>query len=306
MRKLSEGRKMWVSVMVIFAIYAVTFIIFDDYDRSWRSAFDEENDLHLVIFSIVVMTGLGALLYRFAHRMDERISREQAEKESRMRRELTQNIAHELKTPVASILGFTETILDNPDMAAADKQLFLTRTHSQAQRLTALLKDLSALNRMNYAPQMLSKERVNVSRLFADIVQEVALSLQRQQMTVDNQLPEDIVIYGNASLIYSIFRNLVDNAINYAGKGTTITVKGRLRDDFWQFRVSDNGIGIDSQHLERIFERFYRVDKGRSRSLGGSGLGLSIVKNAVQFHGGTITARSSVNEGLTFDFALRK
>ncbi len=306
MKKWSEGRKMWVSVMVIFAIYAVFFIIFDDFDRSWRSAFDEENDLHLVIFSIVVMVGLGALLYRFARSMDERISREQAEKEVRMRRELTQNIAHELKTPVASILGFTETILDNPDMAEEDKQLFLTRTHSQAQRLTALLKDLSMLNRMNNAPQMLSRERVNVSRLFADVVQETALSLQRQQMTVDNRLPEDIIVYGNASLIYSIFRNLIDNAIDYAGKGTTITVRGRQRDDFWQFKISDNGIGIDSQHLERIFERFYRIDEGRSRTLGGSGLGLSIVKNAVLFHQGTITAQSAAGQGLSFVFTLRK
>ena len=304
MRKLSEGHKMWVSVMVIFAIYAAIFIVFEDYDRKMVEPFEEVSDWHLLLFSLIVLAGLGILLHRYARRMDERISREQAEKENQMRRELTQNIAHELKTPVASILGYTETILDTPDIDEDTTRQFVGRTHKQAQRLTALLQDISTLNRMDYAPSVLSMERVDVSHLFADIVKETALAFQHRQMTLRNFMPQDIIVRGNPSLLYSIFRNLVDNAMNYAGQGTTVEVSATEQPHCWRFVFADNGAGIPSQHLPRIFERFYRVDKGRSRSLGGTGLGLAIVKNAVQLHGGNIVARPTPGGGITFEFTL--
>ena len=305
-KKLSEGRKMWMSVMAIFLIYATIFILFEDYDRKFIMPFEEVSDWHLLLFSLVVMAGLGFLLFRYSKRMDERISREQAEKENRMRRELTQNIAHELKTPVASILGFTETILDNPDITEEVKKQFVSRTHAQAKRLSTLLQDISTLNRMDYARDLISTERVNVSVLFADIVQETSIALERRQMSLQNCLPQDIVIRGNHTLLYSIFRNLVDNAINYAGQGTTIEVSATENADFWLFSFKDNGMGIPEEHLARIFERFYRIDKGRSREMGGTGLGLSIVKNAVVLHGGNITVRTPADGGLLFEVTLRK
>ena len=306
MKKLSEGTKMWISVMVIFAIYAVVFILFEDYDRVFIEPFEETSDWHLLLFSFVVMIGLALLLHRYARSMDERISHEQAEKEHQMRRELTQNIAHELKTPVASILGYTETILDTPDMSEETRQQFITRTHAQANRLAALLQDVSMLNRMDYAADLLTKERVDVSQLFADIVQETAIAFEKHRMTLNNSLPQDIVIQGVPSLIYSIFRNLMDNAVNYAGEGTVVQISAEPTDDSWVFRFSDNGVGIAPEHLPRLFERFYRIDKGRSRSLGGTGLGLAIVKNAVLLHGGAITVSPADKGGLAFEFTLKK
>ena len=295
---------MFVSVMVVFAVYALIFIVFEDYDRKFLQPFDEVSDWHLLLFSFVVMAGLAFLLHRYARRMDERISREQAAKENQMRRELTQNIAHELKTPVASILGYTDTILDDPEMPSATQRQFIERTNVQAHRLTALLQDISTLNRMDYAANQLTMERIDVSAIVSDIVQETAFALEKRHMTLNNCLPQDIVIKGNSSLIYSIFRNLVDNAINYAGDGTAIDISAVQEDKYWTFRFSDNGVGIASEHLPRIFERFYRIDKSRSRSIGGTGLGLAIVKNAVLLHGGTITARLLETGGLEFEFTL--
>jgi len=305
MTKLSEGRKMWVSVMVIFAIYATIFIVFEDYDRKWLQPFDEVSDWHLLLFSVVVHIGLGLLLLRYARRMDERISREQAEKENQMRRELTQNIAHELKTPVASILGYTETILDSAAMDAATQREFIVRCHRQARRLTALLQDISTLNRMDYARDVLAHERVDVSQLFADIVKETAPAFANRQMTLRNCMPEDVIVHGNPSLLYSIFRNLTDNALNYAGTGTMVTVGATNSGSYWHFTFADNGAGVPQSHLPRLFERFYRIDKGRSRSFGGTGLGLAIVKNAVLLHGGTIQVLPTAGGGLTFEFSLR-
>jgi len=305
MKKLSEGRRMWVRVMFIFITYAAIFIIFEDYDRKKSAPLDEASDWHLLLFSLVVMTGLGWLLWRFARRVDERIEREQKEKQNQMRRELTQNIAHELKTPVSCILGYTDTILDSPDITDEVKQQFIERTNFQAKRLSALLQDISTLNVMDYAPNMLQRERVNISAMVADIVLESEKDLAKKQMTFKNYLPQDICIQGNWQLVYGIFRNFTDNAINYAGVGTVVELSAEPEADGWHFTFCDNGAGVDAEHLPRIFERFYRVDKGRSRSLGGTGLGLSIVKNAVVLHGGHITASQNGDHGLRFDFTLK-
>ena len=295
---------MFISVMVVFAVYAVIFIIFEDYDRHFIEPFEEASDWHLLLFSVVVMAGLAWLLHGYARRMDERISREQQEKENRMRRELTQNIAHELKTPVASILGYTDTILNAPDMDADTQRRFIERTNAQAQRLTALLRDISTLNKIDSAPDLLARERVDLSVMVADIVQESEQALASRKMTFKNCLPTDICIQGNWQLLYSIFHNLTDNAINYAGTGTTIELTAEHEADGWHFTFSDNGAGIAAEHLPRLFERFYRVDKGRSRDMGGTGLGLAIVKNAVLLHGGTIAVQQAEGGGLQFLFTL--
>lgn len=296
---------MWISVMVVFIIYAVIFILFEDYDRKNNMPLGEPSDWHLLLFSLFVMAGLGWLLYHYAKRMDERISREQQERQNQMRRELTQNIAHELKTPVASILGYTDTILDNPDISNETRQQFILRTNAQAKRLTALLQDISTLNKMDYAPEMLSKERVDISAMVADIIQESEQALASRQMAFKNYMPQDICIQGNWQLLYGIFRNLTDNAINYAGPKTTIELSAEQQADGWHFTFCDNGVGIPEEHLPRLFERFYRIDKGRSRDLGGTGLGLAIVKNAVVLHGGQITADINKEGGLCFRFSLK-
>lgn len=229
-----------------------------------------------------------------------------------LKRQLTQNIAHELKTPVASIQGYLETILDNPNINDSMREQFLKRCYAQSQRLTSLLQDISTLNRMDDAPDMIGTEDVNISEIVANIQKETALQLQQKQMSFVNKLPNDVMVKGSPSLIYSVFRNLTDNAIAYAGTDTTITLTAQpienideeMKSPKWQFTFSDNGVGVPVEHLPRLFERFYRVDKGRSRKMGGTGLGLAIVKNAVLLHGGTIRVNNNFNGGLRFDFTL--
>lgn len=226
--------------------------------------------------------------------------------QDKLKRQLTQNIAHELKTPVASIQGYLETILDNPHIDEETKKQFLKHSYAQSQRLTSLLQDISTLNRMDDAPEIKENVEVNISQMVEDISKETALQLEKHHMSFIINLPENIIVHGNKSLLYSVFRNLTDNAIAYAGNGTTITLDAVEKNKEWSFAFYDNGIGVANEHLSRIFERFYRVDKGRSRKLGGTGLGLAIVKNAVMIHGGTIQAKNLPTRGLRFDFNIKK
>ena len=231
----------------------------------------------------------------------------QEEERARLKRQLTQNVAHELKTPVSSIQGYLETIISNPNISQENLRTFLERSYAQSNRLTLLLRDISVLTRMDEAPEMVEKETVNLSRIVENILNEVALGLEEKQIRVVNLLPSDLIVTGNSSLLYSIFRNLTDNAIAYAGTDIQITINCFREDEkFYYFSFADTGIGVAEEHLNRLFERFYRVDKGRSRKLGGTGLGLAIVKNAVLFHGGTIFAKNAPAGGLEFVFTLQK
>ena len=229
------------------------------------------------------------------------------EEESLMKRQLTQNVSHELKTPVSSIQGYLETFLSNPDLSPDKRQFFLERCYSQSTRLTGLLRDISVLNRLDEASEMFDLTEVNITKLIAEIQKECSQDMEEKHITSEIILPGDPTVFGNNSLLYSIFRNLYDNAIAYAGENIKITVNCYKEDPkYYYFSFSDNGVGIPEEHINRIFERFYRVDKGRSRKIGGTGLGLSIVKNGVNFHKGQISAKSSPGKGVTFFFTLKK
>ena len=214
------------------------------------------------------------------------------EEESRMKRQLTQNVSHELKTPVSSIQGYLETILSNPDLSPDKRQFFLERCYSQSTRLTGLLRDISVLNRLDEASEMFDLTEVNITKLIAEIQKECSQDMEEKHITSEIILPGDPTVFGNNSLLYSIFRNLYDNAIAYAGENIRITVNCYKEDPkYYYFSFSDNGVGIPEEHINRIFERFYRVDKGRSRKIGGTG---------------QISAKSSPGKGVTFFFTLKK
>jgi len=173
--------------------------------------------------------------------------------------------------------------------------------------LSALLQDITTLNKMDEAKRLFEKEPCNVSEVIQDVLNDVHLEIEQKECIILKNYPPNIQILGNRSLIYSIFRNLLDNTLTYAGDKLTIDISCYREDEhFYYFSFSDNGIGVDETHLTRLFERFYRVDKGRSRKMGGTGLGLAIVKNAVLNHRGKISAKLVPSGGLSFIFSLRK
>lgn len=233
------------------------------------------------------------------------IDNSQAEEESRLKRQLTQNIAHELKTPISSIQGYLETMLENPDLPADKRTKFIERSFLQSKRLSDLLRDISTLTRMDEAPRLIEKEPVNIANLLKQMAGDVEAELKSKHINFVLDVPDNMDVNGNPSLLYSVFRNLMDNALAYGGEGIEVGVRCFRQDsDRYYFLFYDTGEGIPEEHLNRIFERFYRVDKGRTRKLGGTGLGLAIVKNAVQLHGGTIAAKNRHGGGLDIVFSL--
>jgi two-component system, OmpR family, phosphate regulon sensor histidine kinase PhoR len=231
----------------------------------------------------------------------------QPEKRRLLKQQLTSNIAHELKTPLASIRGYIETLMNNPAVSEEKKKYFIERAFAQTERLQLLLNDISLINNIEDAGELFEIKPVNVKRIVADVIENLENRLISKNIKCTLNIDEDVVVNGNDSLIASVFQNLIENSVNYAGENIKIEIKNYLDDKkFWYFSYSDTGIGIPEEHLPRIFERFYRVDSGRTREQGGTGLGLSIVKNAIQLHKGKITARNREEGGIEFLFTLAK
>ncbi len=224
----------------------------------------------------------------------------------RIKRQLTNNINHELKTPVASIQVCLETLLSGINLSEDKKQELIERCYTNNERLRNLLNDVSLITRMEDGGALISKEVVVINDIIAEIADELEIMPNEEQLILHVDFDELVVINGNLSLIGSIFRNLTENAIAYSeGKNIYISLVENNEQEC-KIRFEDDGCGVDNKQLSHLFERFYRVDKGRSRQKGGTGLGLAIVKHAVQFHGGVIVASNRRDGGLRFDFSLKK
>ena len=235
----------------------------------------------------------------------EAAMREEQEK-IRIKRQLTNNINHELKTPVASIQVCLETLLSGINLSEEKRQELIERCYANNERLRRLLGDVSLITRMEDGSQLISKESVVINNILDEIADELEIMPEEERFTLHTDFPEQVIIEGNLSLIGSIFRNLTENAIAYSGGKNIYISLVENSDKMCRIRFEDDGCGVEDKQLSRLFERFYRVDKGRSRRMGGTGLGLAIVKHAVQFHGGTINATNNPNGGLRFEFILYK
>lgn len=269
-----------------------------------------------IVLSILIFLLLSLVLYLYTRRVGQHVDttiedyRQQVrmaeEEKVRIKHQLTQNTAHELKTPAAGIQGYLETILNTPNLPEDKRRYFLERCYSQSERMNALLKDMGTLSRLDANENAnVNFQEVDVAEIVRTVVTDVSLAAQKKGISLRVSIPDKMPMQGDASLLYSIFRNILDNAIAYSG-GTTvrITYSPPKQGDLGGLSITDNGVGVAEEHLPHLFERFYRVDKGRSRELGGTGLGLAIVKNAVLLHGGSIEACPTQPHGLTIRFTL--
>ena len=230
----------------------------------------------------------------------------QEQEKIRIKRQLTNNINHELKTPVASIQVCLETLLSGIDISDEKRQELIERCYTHNERLRKLLGEVSLITRMEDGSQLISREPVDINNIIDEIGDELEIMPEEERFTLHIDFDEQVVVNGNLSLIGSIFRNLTENTLAYSGGKNIYISLAENNDDYCRILFEDDGCGVDDKQLSRLFERFYRVDKGRSRQLGGTGLGLSIVKHAVQFHGGIITVENRPTGGLRFDFTLNK
>lgn len=235
--------------------------------------------------------------------MKEALFEEQ--EKNRIKHQLTGNINHELKTPVQAIRGCFETLINN-NLDEATRKKLLDTGYASTMRLNDLLQDVALITRITDAKDTLEVSEVNICDVINRIREEVDSYSVDKKMRINVNVPDNVVIKGNRQLVDAIFRNLVNNSIAYSGGRDIFINMTKETDDSYWFDFYDNGTGIEDKHLSRIFERFYRIDDGRSRKTGGTGLGLSIVRNSVLFHNGEIKACNRKFAGLEFIFSLHK
>ncbi len=232
--------------------------------------------------------------------------KEEKEK-AKLKKELTNNINHELKTPVSAISLELETILTHRDKLSQE-MLFklLGRCKANSDRLLTMIQDILALNRLEDGAENINKELLSLRDIVDDCTDTLLPKAEDAGIGFEINLPETMMMLGNAPLLESVFNNLINNAILYSG-GSTVSIFLQDEDEkSYRIIICDDGTGIPEEHFEHLFDRFYRIESGRSRKKGGSGIGLAIVKRAAQFHGGDITVRNAPTGGLEFTLTLSK
>lgn len=257
-----------------------------------------EHDYTFFYYTASILALIATAVYfrrRFEHSEREK---------QRIKRQLTENAAHELKTPAATIEGYLETLVNTPAMPESKRQEFLERCHAQSRRMSRLLADMSTLTRLDEAQISRPQTKIDVAAILRQIEEETATQFSEQRMQLQLEVPTSLPMLGDASLVYSLFRNIFSNALAYATDATYFKVQANTWGETYILTFSDNGPGVPAEHLPHIFERFYRIDKGRSRRLGGTGLGLAIVKNIALQYGGSATASATPGGGLTIEIEL--
>ena len=223
------------------------------------------------------------------------------------RREFLGNVSHELKTPIFNIQGYVQTLLDGGLEDDKINMKYLQRTNKSVDRMINIVEDLEAISRLETEDSQLELQTFNIIELAKDVIE--AFEMKAGEMNINLELnneSQSSTVIGNRDKIQQVFMNLVSNSIKYGKRNGTTKIRFFDMAENMLIEIADNGIGIEQESLDRLFERFYRVDKNRSREIGGTGLGLAIVKHILEGHNQQINVRSTVNVGSTFSFILEK
>lgn len=226
----------------------------------------------------------------------------------RYRKEFVGNVSHELKTPIFNIQGYILTLIDGGIDDPRINKLYLERTVKSIDRMISIVEDLESINKLESGELKLKLEPFNLIRLVEDVFEIEVMIAQERKISLEfsTRIDKPVRVYADKKRIMEVISNLVVNGIKYGKKGGYVKVGFFEIDNHVVVEVQDNGIGIDKENLPRVFERFYRVDKHRSREQGGTGLGLAIVKHIIEGHEQTITVKSQPDVGTTFNFTLQK
>jgi len=285
--KLSSKHKLFFYIFLIFALFITGVLVASQFT---------------LYFTIALFLAMLLLIHLVIESFEKSVRQF---RDNKYRQEITGNIAHELRTPVTSIRGYLETVLET-QLDPEKEHYFINQAYNQTIVLSELIRDMGLITKIEEAPGKFQLSQVCINQLLVELKADLQLVLQEKGIEMEWDIPEKLIIHGNQNLLYSIFRNLADNAIRYAGEHIKIEITGNQDKSYCYFSFSDNGVGIlDDKHLDRLFERFYRTNEGRTRDSGGSGLGLSIVKNAILFHKGFICAKNREGGGLEFLFSLK-
>lgn len=277
--------------------------------QQFSSEQNRDSGVSKKVVILVGSTWIEAKMLTFSDNSSEIVLSDvyQMVEERKLKREMSSNIAHELRTPVASILGYVETMMRNPDLDAERRMHFFDKAHQQVMRLNELITEVTDITLSEEAPDKRTFRKFDLTVLFDSVVAEFQPKLTKLRVEVENDLDKPLMISAIDSLIAAVLRNLIANSTRYAGEGFSIVFR-KLSEDKHSYLLSyyDTGKGVPQEALPRIFERFYRVDDGRARQNGGSGLGLAIVKNAIAAHGSQVYARIPQGGGLEILFSLSK
>ena len=285
------------------------FILFLVINRSWRSLFKPLQDLQQLSYEVSkgnysnrIETDLNDEIGQLTKAFNTMsLSLEQQEVR---KKEFTSNIVHELRTPLTYIGGYTHVLKEKIYSSPEEAESYLATIEKETERLNKLINDLIDLNHLQEDLYTLDKQPIAIAQLLFDTLALFNIHIKTKELIFKSDIQEDLIISGDPKRIQQIFYNTIDNAIKYSVKSGDLSISLKKEESYVQFQVTNVGLPIDKQDLERIGERFFRTDKARNRTTGGTGLGLSIVKEIVRLHDGTFTMTSDTQDGTTVTIQL--